>query len=101
MSDHFGSFRMSWWLGAGRYASARSRALRPGRKKRVAQDADAAMTTLSIAVEPERVQIPRGPAQLDLESRGWIEGLCATGAEHARVLARLHDLLLRAAYSEA
>jgi RNA polymerase sigma-70 factor (ECF subfamily) len=59
------------------------------------------MTRLTVAVEPERVQIPPGSAQLDLESRGWIEGLRATGAEQARALERLHDLLLRAAYSEA
>ena len=59
------------------------------------------MTRLTVAVEPERVQIPSGSAQLDLESRVWIEGLRATGAEHARALERLHDLLLRAAFSEA
>ena len=59
------------------------------------------MTRLTVAVEPERVQIPSGSAQLDLESRVWIEGLRATGAEHARALKRLHDLLLRAAFSEA
>ena len=59
------------------------------------------MTRLTVAVEPERVQIPSGSAQLDPESRAWIEGLRATGAEHARALERLHDLLLRAAYSEA
>jgi RNA polymerase sigma-70 factor (ECF subfamily) len=59
------------------------------------------MTRLTVAVEPERVQIPSGSAQLDPESRAWVEGLRARGAEHARVLERLHDLLLRAAYSEA
>jgi RNA polymerase sigma-70 factor, ECF subfamily len=59
------------------------------------------MTRLTVAVEPERVQIPSGSAQLDPESRAWIEGLRARGAEHARALERLHDLLLRAAYSEA
>jgi RNA polymerase sigma-70 factor, ECF subfamily len=59
------------------------------------------MTRLTVAVEPERVQIPPGSAQLDPESRAWIEGLRATGAEHARALECLHDLLLRAAYSEA
>ena len=47
------------------------------------------------------MQIPPGSARLDLESRSWIEGLRATGAEYARALERLHDLLLRAAYSEA
>ena len=59
------------------------------------------MSRLTVAVEPERVQIPSGSVPLDLESRVWIEGLRATGAEHSRALERLHDLLLRAAYSEA
>ncbi len=59
------------------------------------------MARLTVALEPERVQIPSGSAQLDLESRVWIEGLRATGAEHAQALERLHDLLLRAAFSEA
>jgi RNA polymerase sigma-70 factor (ECF subfamily) len=71
------------------------------RKKTVADDADAAMIRLTVAVEPEQVQIPPGWAQLDCESRGWIEGLRATGTEHAQALERLHDLLLRGAYNEA
>ena len=41
------------------------------------------------------------PGQLDPESRAWIEGLRATGIEQARALERLHDLVLRAAHSEA
>jgi RNA polymerase sigma-70 factor, ECF subfamily len=41
------------------------------------------------------------PPELDAESRSWIDGLRATGTEHARALERLHDLLLRAAYAEA
>jgi RNA polymerase sigma-70 factor (ECF subfamily) len=41
------------------------------------------------------------PERLDPESRAWIEGLRATGAERDRALARLHDLLLRASRSEA
>jgi RNA polymerase sigma-70 factor (ECF subfamily) len=41
------------------------------------------------------------PDRLDGESRAWVEGLRATGAVHAATLERLHDLLLRAAYSEA
>src|SRR5918993_20231 len=101
MSNHSGSFRMSCCPAVGPYASARAWSLRRGRKKSVAQDADPPMTRLMVAVEPERVQIRPGSAQLDLESRAWIEGLRATGAEHARALERLHDLLLRAAYSEA
>src|SRR5580765_3612293 len=38
---------------------------------------------------------------LDLESRAWVEGLRAGGAAGARAVERLHDLLLRAARSEA
>ena len=49
------------------------------------------MTRLLAAVESE----------LDLESRAWLDGLRATGAEHAAALGRLHDLLLRAAFAEA
>jgi RNA polymerase sigma-70 factor (ECF subfamily) len=41
------------------------------------------------------------PLELDAESRSWVDGLRATGSEHARVLERLHDLLLRAARAEA
>src|SRR6266702_4033310 len=41
------------------------------------------------------------PQELDGESRAWVDGLRATGAEHVRALERLHDLLLRAAYAEA
>ena len=39
--------------------------------------------------------------QLDVESRAWLDGLRATGAGRALALERLHDLLLRAAHSEA
>jgi RNA polymerase sigma-70 factor (ECF subfamily) len=45
--------------------------------------------------------MPALPAQLDLDSRGWVTGLRAAGVEHARALERLHDLLLRAAHAEA
>jgi RNA polymerase sigma-70 factor, ECF subfamily len=41
------------------------------------------------------------PKQLDLESRAWIDGLRASGAERGLALERLHDLLLRGAHSEA
>jgi RNA polymerase sigma-70 factor (ECF subfamily) len=41
------------------------------------------------------------PRELDVESRAWIDGLRATGAERARAVDRLHDLLLRAARAEA
>jgi RNA polymerase sigma-70 factor, ECF subfamily len=41
------------------------------------------------------------PEQLDVESRGWVDGLRAEGVERARALERLHELLLRAAYTEA
>jgi RNA polymerase sigma-70 factor (ECF subfamily) len=41
------------------------------------------------------------PDALDLESRAWVEGLRAAGGERVAALERLHDLLLRAAHSEA
>jgi RNA polymerase sigma-70 factor (ECF subfamily) len=72
-----------------------------GRKKAGDTDADAAMSRLTVAVNPEPAQILSGSAQLDLDSRAWVEGLQATGAERARALERLHDLLLRAARREA
>jgi RNA polymerase sigma-70 factor (ECF subfamily) len=40
-------------------------------------------------------------AALDLESRAWVEGLRAGGAAGTAAVERLHDLLLRAARSEA
>src|SRR5262245_43458865 len=49
-----------------------------------------------VGSEPESL-----PERLDVESRAWVEGLRATGATGAATLERLHDLLLRAAYSEA
>ena len=54
------------------------------------------MTRLVDAVEPASVQ-----RELDSESRAWIDGLRASGREHSDALARLHDLLLRAAFAEA
>ena len=54
------------------------------------------MTRLLAAVEPDPPQ-----AELDPESRAWIDGLRAAGAEQARCVERLHDLLLRAAFAEA
>jgi RNA polymerase sigma-70 factor (ECF subfamily) len=61
------------------------------------------MTTLLSLTESERTQIGSAsmPGQLDLESRAWVDALGATGVEHARALERLHDFLLRAAYTEA
>ena len=50
----------------------------------------------SVGSEPES-----SPERLDGESRAWVEGLRATGGERAAALERLHDLLLRAARSEA
>ena len=41
------------------------------------------------------------PPGLDAESRSWLDGLRATGAERAGAVERLHDLLLRAARAEA
>ena len=55
------------------------------------------MTTLASSVEPERAKID----QLDVESRAWLDGLRSTGAGRTLALERLHDLLLRAAHSEA
>jgi RNA polymerase sigma-70 factor (ECF subfamily) len=61
------------------------------------------MTTLLSLTESERTRIGSAsmPGQLDLESRAWVDALGATGVEHARALERLHDLVLRAAYTEA
>ena len=53
------------------------------------------MTRLAASVSPS------APSQLDPESRAWVEGLRATGADYARALERLHDLLLRASFAEA
>ena len=54
-----------------------------------------------MAPEPPQVVSGSAPRQLDPESRAWIEGLQASGVERTRTLERLHDLLLRAAHSEA
>ncbi len=55
----------------------------------------------SVGPEPLQVASEPPPGHLDLESRAWLEGLRATGLERDRTLDRLHDLLLRAAHSEA
>jgi len=54
-------------------------------------------------VRSEPAQTPAGslPDALDLESRAWVEGLRTTGGELVAAIERLHDLLLRAAHSEA
>jgi RNA polymerase sigma-70 factor (ECF subfamily) len=44
---------------------------------------------------------PAVPGHLELESRAWLDGLRASGAEQAATLERLHDLVLRAAHAEA
>jgi RNA polymerase sigma-70 factor, ECF subfamily len=50
----------------------------------------------------ERTQNPPARRQeLDVESQRWVDGLRGTGVERARALERLHDLLLRAARTEA
>ncbi len=61
------------------------------------------MSTLVLQVERERTKSSTValPLELDAESRSWLDGLRATGTEHARALERLHDLLLRAAHAEA
>jgi RNA polymerase sigma-70 factor, ECF subfamily len=69
---------------------------------RIAETSDEGRDTL-LPVATERTQSASGlaPGQVDLGSRAWIEALRATGVERARALERLHDLLLRAAHSEA
>jgi RNA polymerase sigma-70 factor (ECF subfamily) len=52
---------------------------------------------------PTQVETVPGPEprEPDLESRGWIEALQGSGDERSAAIARLHDLLLRAAHTEA
>lgn len=53
-------------------------------------------------VDEEMAQIDMSPAEtMDPVSRDWIRDLRANGSERVRALERLHDLLLRAARSEA
>ena len=61
------------------------------------------MSSLVVQVRSERTESRTAalPEQLDVESRGWVDGLRAEGVERARALERLHELLLRAAYAEA
>ena len=61
------------------------------------------MRSLVVQVRSERTESRTAalPEQLDVESRGWVDGLRAEGVERARALERLHELLLRAAYAEA
>ena len=61
------------------------------------------MSSLLAQVRSERTESRTAalPEQLDVESRGWVDGLRAEGVERARALERLHELLLRAAYAEA
>lgn len=61
------------------------------------------MATLLTIVGPEQAQVAlrSTPEQLDPESLGWTRDLSATGAGRDAALVRLHDLLLRAAHSEA
>ena len=69
---------------------------------RIAETSEEGGDTLS-SVETERTQVASGlgPGKVDRESRAWIETLRATGVERTQALERLHDLLLRAAHSEA
>lgn len=61
------------------------------------------LTGHAASVGPERIQIESTSTSrpLDRDSRGWIDGLRATGPEQTHALGRLHDLLLRAAHTEA
>ncbi len=80
-------------------ASGRAHFLRRGRKNRGGGDADEDVSTLLVQMAPEgTISLPQ---ELDAESRSWVDGLRATGPEHARILERLHDLLLRATHAEA
>ncbi|HEX6723812.1 MAG TPA: sigma-70 family RNA polymerase sigma factor [Gaiella sp.] len=51
--------------------------------------------------EPPPIASGSMPERLDPESRAWVGGLRASGTERDLALERLHDLLLRAANSEA
>jgi len=44
--------------------------------------------------------VASAPPTLDAESREWLRGLRATGVEHDEAVARLHELLVRAARFE-
>src|SRR5262245_29811321 len=55
----------------------------------------------SVESEPARIASGPLPDDLDLDSRAWVEGLRATGAERYAALERLHDVLLGAANREA
>jgi RNA polymerase sigma-70 factor (ECF subfamily) len=56
---------------------------------------------MTVGSEPLQIASAPLPEQLDEESRAWARALKATGAERDLALGRLHDLLLRGAYSEA
>lgn len=55
----------------------------------------------SMGVEPTAAASGTVAKAPDPESRAWVEGLSASGTERELALGRLHELLLRAAHSEA
>ena len=57
------------------------------------------MTAASLAAAMPEVPVVR-PGKLDAESREWLSSLRSGGAEQDAAVARLHDLLLRAARFE-
>jgi RNA polymerase sigma-70 factor (ECF subfamily) len=62
---------------------------------------DAGTLGLPVGLEQAQTASRSASARLDPESIAWVESLRATGAERARALERLHELLLRAARREA
>ena len=54
----------------------------------------------AVTVETRQVDATTSPAGLDTESREWLSSLRASGREHDDAVARLHELLLRAARFE-
>ena len=114
MGDQGGSFRFHGSVGGkrrrehGHYAAVvraaagrRSSGMTPSARAETIPPAvtpgGSGVSRLLSSVGSERVQIASGsaPRQLDLESRAWIEGLRATGAEHAAAIEQLHELLLQ------
>jgi RNA polymerase sigma-70 factor (ECF subfamily) len=76
--------------------------LQPRRTGPPAGTLDEGRDRLRSSVGREQLQTASGSVpRLDVESRAWVDGLRAAGAERTRTLERLHDLLLRAARGEA
>jgi RNA polymerase sigma-70 factor, ECF subfamily len=54
----------------------------------------------ALALAPPEMEPSTPPPAADAESRAWVAALASEGAERERAVARLHDLLLRAARFE-